>query len=71
MKKQPEQKGETARVVALVVAASVDRACSKKGEVNRPCGVKMVLLGWYIEFGLKSQESHVCFGIGGCNTVSR
>ena len=54
-----------------MVAALVDRACSKKGEVNRPSGLKMIMLGCYIEFGLKSQESCVCFGIGGCNAVSR
>ena len=55
-----------------MVAALVDKACStKKGEVNRSGGLKMILLGCYIEFGLKSQESRVCFRIGGCNTVIR
>ena len=55
-----------------MVAALVDRACSKKkGEVNRSGGLKMILLGCYIEFGPKSQESRVCFGIGGCNAMSR
>ena len=54
-----------------MVATLVDRACSKKGEVNRPGGLKIILLGCYIEFGPKSQESHICFRIGGCNTVSR
>ena len=55
-----------------MVVALVDRACSKKkGEVNRPGGLKMILLGCYIEFGLKSQESCVCFRIVGCNAVSR
>ena len=55
-----------------MVAALVDRACSKKkGEVNRPGGLNIILFGCYIEFGLKSQESRICFGIGGCNVVSR
>ena len=55
-----------------MVTALVDRACSKKkGEVNRPGGLKIMLLGCYIEFVSKSQESRVCFGIGGCNAVSR
>ena len=54
-----------------MVAALVDRACLKKGEVNRPSGLKMILLGCYIEFGPRSQESRVCFRIGGCNAVSR
>ena len=54
-----------------MVAALVDRACSKKkGEVNRPGGLKIILLGCYIEFGPKSQESRICFRIGGCNTVN-
>ena len=51
-----------------MVAALVDRACSKKEEVNRLGGLKIMLLGCYIEFVSKSQESRVCFGIGGCNT---
>ena len=55
-----------------MVVALVDRACSKKkGEVNRPGGLKMILLGCYIEFGPESQESRVCFGISGCNAVNR
>ena len=55
-----------------MVAALVDRACSKKkGAVNWPGGFKIILVGCYIEFGPKSQESHICFGIGGCNVVSR
>jgi len=50
----------------------VDRVCSKKkGEVNRPGGLNMILLGLYIEFGSKSQESRVCFRISGCNAVNR
>ena len=53
------------------MAALVDRTCSKKkGEVNRPGGLTMILLGCYIEFGPKSQESRVCFGIGDCNAVN-
>ena len=44
------------------MAALVDRAyLKKKGEVNRPGGLKMILLGCYIEFSLESQESCVCF----------
>ena len=56
----------------MVVAALTDWAClKKKGEVNQPGGLKMILLGCYIEFGPKSQESRVCFRIGGCNAVRR
>ena len=59
-------------VRALVVAALVIEACSKKkGKVNRPSGSKVILLGCYIKFGPKSQESRVCFRISGCNTVNR
>ena len=39
-----------------MAAALVNRVCSKKKvEVNRPGGLKMILLGCYIEFGLKNQ----------------
>jgi len=57
-----------------VVVALVDKACSKKkkkGEVKCSSGLKMILLGCYIEIGLKSQESCVCFRIGSCNAVNR
>ena len=54
-----------------MVAALVIEACSKKGKVNRPSGLKVILLGCYTTFGPKGQESRVCFGIVGCNTVNR
>jgi len=61
-----------ARVGPMVVAALVVEACSKKkGKVNRPSGLKVILLGCYTTFGPKGQESRVCFGIVGCNTVNR
>ena len=54
-----------------MVAALVIEACSKKkGKVNRPSGLKVILLGCYIKFGPKSQESRVCFRIGGCKAVN-
>ena len=54
------------------MAALVIEACSKKkGKVNRPSQLKVILFGCYIKFGSKSQESRVYFGIGGCNAVSR
>ena len=54
-----------------MVAALVIEACSKKkGKVNRPSGLKVILLGCYIKFAPKSQESRVCFGIGGCNAMN-
>ena len=53
------------------MAALVIEACSKKkGKVNRPSGLKVILLGCYIKFAPKSQESRVCFGIGGCNAMN-
>ena len=53
------------------MAALVIEACSKKkGKVNRPNGLKVILLGCYIKFGPKSQESRVCFRIGGCHAVN-
>jgi len=46
---------KTARVGALVVAALVVEACSKKkGKVNLPRGLKVIVLGCYIKFGPKS-----------------
>ena len=53
-----------------MVAALVIEACSKKGKVNRPSGLKVILFGCYIKFGPKSQESRVCFRIGGCHAVN-
>ena len=45
---------KTARVGALVVAALVVEACSKKGKLNMPSGLKEIVLGCYIKFGPKS-----------------
>ena len=45
-------RGETARVRALVAAALVVEACSrKKGKVDGSNESKMILLGYYIKFG--------------------
>ena len=55
------------------MAATLDiEACSKKkGKVNRSSVLKVILLGCYIKFGPKSQESRVYFRINGCDIVSR
>ena len=54
------------------MAALVVEACSrKKGKANRPSELEMILLGYYIKFGTRNQESHVYFGINGCNMVNR
>ena len=59
-------------VKALAVAALTVEVCSrKKGKVSRPSELDMILFGYYIEFGLKDQESCVYFGISGCNMVNR
>jgi len=61
-----------ARVGALVVAALVVEACSKKkGKANGPNELEMVLLGYYIKFGPRNQESRVSFRINGYDTVRR
>ena len=66
------QSRRSARVKALVVAILTVEACSReKGKVSRPSKVEMILLGYYIEFGLRNQESRVYFGMSSCNTVSR
>ena len=47
-------RGETARVRALVAAAFIVEARSKKkGKVDRPNESEMILLGYYIKFGLR------------------
>ena len=44
------------------MAALVIEACSKKkGKVNRPSGLKVILLECYIKFGPKSLESCCLF----------
>ena len=55
-----------------MIAALVVEACSrKKGKVNGPGELEIILLGYYIKFGLRNQELCVYFGINGCDTVSR
>ena len=47
-------RGKTARVGALVTAALVVEARSKKkGKANGPNESEMILLGYYIKFGLR------------------
>ena len=54
------------------MAALVDEAClKKKGKVNRPSELEIILLGYYIKFIQRNQESRVYFGINGYDTVSR
>ena len=56
----------------MVMAALVVEACSgKKGKVNRPSELKIILLGYYIKFKLRNQKSCVYFRINGYDTVSR
>jgi len=55
-----------------VTAALVVEACSrKKGKVNRPSELEMILLGYYMKFGPRNQELRVYFRIKGCDMVSR
>ena len=55
----------------MVVALAVEVCLRKKGKVSRPSELEMILLGYYIEFGTRSQEPCVYFGMSGCNTVNR
>ena len=54
-------RGKTARVGPLVVADLVVEARSKKkGKVNRPNELEMILLGYYIKFGPRiSRVTHI------------
>ena len=54
------------------MVAFVVEACSrKKGKVNRPSELEIILLGYYIKFRPRNQESRVNFRINGCDTVRR
>ena len=56
----------------MAIAALVVEACSRKKEkANRLNELEMILLGYYIKFGARNQESRVYFGINSCDTVSR
>ena len=54
-------RGKTTRVGALVAAAFVVEARSKKkGKIDRPNESEMILLGYYIKFGLRiSRVTHI------------
>jgi len=54
-------RGKTARVGALVVAALIVEARSKKkGKANGPNESEMILLGYYIKFGPRiSRFTHI------------
>ena len=55
----------------MMTALAVKVCSRKKGKVSRSSELEMILLGYYIEFGPRSQEPCVYFGISGCNTVNR
>ena len=54
-----------------MVALVVEAFSRKKGKVNRPSELETILLGYYIKFKVRNQESLVHFGIDGCDTMSR
>ena len=54
-----------------MAALAVKVCLRKKGKVSRPSKLKIILLGYYIEFGLRDQEACVNFGMSGCNAVNR
>ena len=48
------------------MAALVVEDCKrKKGKVNRPSELEIILLGYYIKFKLRNQESRIYFRING------
>ena len=56
----------------MAMAASTAKMCSrKKGKANGPSELEMILLGYYIKLGPRSQESRVCLEINGCDMVNR
>ena len=54
-----------------VVALIVEVYSRKKGKVSRLSDLEMILLGYYIEFGLRDQEPCIYFGMSGCNMGNR
>ena len=54
-----------------MAALVVEAFSRKKRKANGPSKLEMILLGYYIKFGLRNQESRIYFGINGCDTVSR
>ena len=54
--------------MAVLVVEAYSR---KKGKASRPGELEIILLWYYIKFGLRNQESCVYFGINGCDTMSR
>ena len=54
-----------------MAALAVEVSSTKKGEVSKPSELEMILLGYYIEFGPRSQGPCVYFEMSGCNTVNR
>ena len=54
------------------MTASAIKICSrKKGKANRPSKLEEILLGYYINLGLGSQESCVYLEIERCGMVNR
>ena len=50
-----------------MAASAVKIYSRKKGKANGPSELEMILLGYYIDFGPRSQEPCVYFGMSGCN----
>ena len=50
---------------------TVEVCSRKKGKVSRLSKLKMILLGYYIELGLRDQEPYVYFGMSSCNMVNK
>ena len=55
----------------MVAVLTVEACSGEKGKVSRPSKLEMILLGYYIEFGPRSQELCVYFEMSGCNTGNR
>ena len=54
-----------------MVVSAVKICSRKKGKVNGPSELEMILLGYYIKLGPRSQESCICLGINDCDMVNR
>ena len=54
-----------------MAALAIEVCSGKKEKVSRPSELEMILLGYYIDFGPRSQEPCVYFGMSDCNTGNR
>ena len=54
-----------------MTTSAVEVGLKGREKANRPSKLQNILLGYYIELGLGSQESHIYFGWCSCSVVNQ